>query len=235
MDSEYDSVTAFHYASYRPPLHSVILKECLKGNLYDFGLDIGSGTGQSSIALADFCDTVAGIDPSTDMLSKGIIHPKVTYSFFDSTRVDFEDNTFSIITLAGSLWYAKSQELLNEIVRVGSEDAIVLVYDFEVLLNDILVGIGFETKPDESAVYNHQEDFSGLTMERMAIIRKGSERVQFKITSQDLAHLILSVKGQYTFLAQTHDTANLYHKIVERLPTISDAEANTFYTSYRIN
>ena len=68
---EYDKITAFHYASYRPPLHSKILKRCLVDRFYDSGLDIGCGTGQSSIALSDFCNRVVGIDSSSEMISKG--------------------------------------------------------------------------------------------------------------------------------------------------------------------
>ena len=54
MNSEhYDSFTAMHYAAYRPPLHEVILDKTIEGK-FDLGLDVGCGTGTSSIALASF-------------------------------------------------------------------------------------------------------------------------------------------------------------------------------------
>ncbi|WP_324027541.1 hypothetical protein QSV08_06205 [Maribacter sp. BPC-D8] len=41
MAHEYDQTTAFHYASYRPSLHSQILKSYLHSDEYfEIGLDI---------------------------------------------------------------------------------------------------------------------------------------------------------------------------------------------------
>ena len=52
MDNEYDEITAYHYLKYRPPLHELILAKGLKADpTYVEGLDIGCGTGQSSIAF----------------------------------------------------------------------------------------------------------------------------------------------------------------------------------------
>jgi len=151
MSIEYDTTTALHYSSYRPSLHGNILKTFLGKKSFNLGLDIGCGTGQSAIALANFCHNVIGIDPSVDMISNGIAHPNIRYSLFDKSRIDFDDNTFDISTLAGSLWYAKSQMLLNEIVRVSSNNGLIFIYDFEVLLNDILSILGFETESDSDS------------------------------------------------------------------------------------
>lgn len=237
MIDEYDKITAKHYRAFRPPLHDIILEKSITNKTtHVLGLDIGCGTGQSSTMLAHFCNQVVGIDPSIDMISKGINHPNVSYSLFNKKHINFEDNTFDIITLAGSLWYAKSQELLNEVIRVGAEKANVIVYDFEVLLEDIRTKIGFDTKADDSS-YNHEEDFSGLDNNGIVILKKESERVQLQIAINDLAHLILSVKGQYTYLSEIYGRNELYKTIVNKLRSISDAahfdiQANTFFTSY---
>lgn len=117
-ETDYNAITARHYAAYRPPLHSLILGRCLEDeNKFTLGLDIGCGTGQSSIALYEFCERVIGIEPSTEMLSGALTHPHVDYVFFDQERIDFPDNSFDVVTLAGSLFYAKSQILLDEILR----------------------------------------------------------------------------------------------------------------------
>jgi len=240
MPAEYDDITAFHYAAYRPSLHSDILKRCLGNESYDSGLDIGCGTGQSAIALADSCNSVVGIDPSEDMISKAIPHAKIGYSRFDKQRIASKDNTFDIITLAGSLWYAKSQELLDEIIRVGCENAVVLVYDFEVLLKDALTKVGADTASDIENSYNHQEDFSGLNGNTLTLIEKSSDRVSKQIAIADLAHLILAVKRQYASLVERYGSSGLYDKLVLSLSSGSDSayftvQANTFATLYRIN
>jgi len=240
MSIEYDDITAFHYASYRPLLHQFILKKYLGSESFDSGLDIGCGTGHSAIALADFCNTIVGIDPSTDMISKGIVHPKVHYKFFDKNHIDFKDYTFDIITLAGSLWYAKSQKLLDEIERVSKQNATILVYDFELLLKDILIEMGFAAKDDTPARYNHQEDFSDLNLGKIELLKKDNQKVLIQINPSYLAHLLLSVKEQYTFLASIYGSYELYDKIVSRLNKMIttahfDIQANTFSSLYRIN
>ncbi|MFS4494059.1 class I SAM-dependent methyltransferase [Maribacter sp. 2308TA10-17] len=239
MAKEYDDITAFHYASYRPPLHSKILTRLLGNESYGSGLDIGCGTGQSSIALADFCDRVVGIDPSGDMISKGIKNSKVVYSFFDKTQISFNDASFDIITLAGSLWYAKSQQLLDEIVRVGGKHSKVLIYDFQVLLDDIFGKLGFEKKGDSSPEYNHQENFSGLDTSEIKKLNGGCESMLVQMTAKELAHLVLSVKKQYSFLANLYGSQKLYDTIVTKIdPDLHsrsfDIEADTFFTLYQI-
>jgi len=240
MSIEYDSITAYYYASYRPSLHDGILKLCLGNESFNNGLDIGCGTGQSSIALTNFCKKVIGIDSSAAMISKGIVHANVSYMVFNQQQFDFETNTFDMITLAGSLWYAKSENLLNEIVRVGTEHALVLVYDFEILLKDILDEIGFEKKASKKNPYNHEEDFTGLNTDKIMLIEKVSEETSLKIAISDLAHLILSVKEQYTSLQYLYGSDQLSKKIIDKLKLISNTEffiikAKTFATLYHLN
>ncbi|TMM55993.1 class I SAM-dependent methyltransferase [Maribacter algarum] len=238
MASEYDDITAFHYASYRPPLHRNILTSCLNRKSFTSGLDIGCGTGQSTIALADFCSTVVGIDPSTDMISNGITYPNVSYSLFNKSQIYFDANSFDIITLAGSLWYAKSQKLLDEIVRVGANNSSVLVYDFQVLLNDILTKLGFQAKEDSNG-YNHQENFAGLKTRMIDKLSEGCERIRFQMTAQELAHMVLSVKEQYQFFEGLYGFQEVYNTTVEKINAISNSksyaiEADTFFISYRL-
>lgn len=91
------------------------------------GLDIGCGTGQSSIALSNFCDQVIGVDPSREMLSKSLTHGNVTYKYSNCLHFNFPYRYFDIITLVGSLYYAKTQQLLNEIVRESKRSAKIII------------------------------------------------------------------------------------------------------------
>jgi ubiquinone/menaquinone biosynthesis C-methylase UbiE len=239
MTSEYDHITAFHYASYRPSLHARILTKCFGNKFYVSGLDIGCGTGQSSIALAGFCDSVVGIDPSEDMLSKVISHSKISYSYFDKTQIAFNDASFDIITLAGSLWYAKSQQLLNEIIRVGEKNAQVFIYDFQVLLDEVLAKLGFITQEDSLDDYYHQENFSGLNTSEIKKLTEGCERMKILMTAKELAHLVLSVKEQYLFFKDLFGEQDLFNIIVEKISSGMksngiDIQADTFFTHYQL-
>lgn len=63
MTDLYDRLTAIHYSANRPPLHLGILRQYLPDRQFATGLDIGCGTGHSSVALAAFYQRVIALDP----------------------------------------------------------------------------------------------------------------------------------------------------------------------------
>ncbi len=142
MPTEYDPITAKHYAAYRPCLHLPILQKCIKNEHYALGLDIGCGTGQSALALTNFCNKVIAIDPSESMLQNAMPHNQIEYQHCNGQDLQFEANIFDCITFAGSLFYAKSQHLLNEVEKVAKPNAQVIIYDFMVLLDPTLEQLG---------------------------------------------------------------------------------------------
>lgn len=239
MSSEYDSITAKHYAAYRPALHEMILKKCLVPDRdFQLGLDIGCGTGHSSIALSKFCHKVIGIDPSIGMIENAIEHSKIEYQIFNGANLDFESNTFELITFAGSLHYAKSQKLLDEVVRVTKIDGLVLVYDFEILLANVLNELGFKTNGNQS--YDHEADFSGLNGNNISLLKTEEENVSLQIGPQDLGHLLLSVKEQYEFFQKELKKTSVYSELVQHLEESSSSDinnisANLYYKVYSIS
>ena len=73
--SEYTTDIATHYKSFRPPLHEILLKRSLKNQRFESALDIGCGTGNSTIALAKYCASVTGYDPNKSMIQYSESHP----------------------------------------------------------------------------------------------------------------------------------------------------------------
>jgi len=235
MSLEYDKITAHHYAAYRPLLHAQILQEVLSSkNKADLGLDVGCGTGQSSIALTNFCKKVIGIEPSQEMLDKVIVHPNVKYAYYDCEHIAYEDNLFDIVTFAGSLFYGKSQLLLDETIRVSKNNGQTITYDFNILLDPVLESIG--VKPNVHTInYNHSEDFSGLRTNNMELVNKTEKPVQLEISTTNLTHLLLSSKDNYSLLQAYFGSNNLYQKVLEALQdNTTDIEAMTYITSYKV-
>ncbi len=220
MASEYDQITAFHYAAFRPSLHLPILKQCLeKGVEHSLGLDVGCGTGQSSIALTNFCKKVIGIEPSKEMLEKSIKHPRIVYSHYNRQNFDFPDNYFDLITFAGSLYYAKSQQLLDEIVRVGKNASQMIIYDFELSLDTILEMLNLEPTFAQESHYDHQVNFDGLNQEHIKV------EMEFK--------------GNYNLLLESFGKDDLYNTVSQKLRARIKSEntlidAKTYSTVYRI-
>lgn len=239
MTSEYDQVTVFHYAAFRPALHLIILKECFaKEEVFALGLDIGCGTGQSSIALTNFCNQVIGIDPSKEMLQKSIKHPNVEYTHYNQQNFDFSDDFFDIVTLAGSLYYAKSQTLLDEIVRVTKNASKIIVYDFELLLEVILEKLNMGNVPKQELYYDHQVNFDGLNQAHIHLEKGYKDYLSLEISISNLSHLLLSSKTHYHLLLQSFKKENLYIELSQKLYSIFKTEnilvdAITYSTVYQ--
>lgn len=235
---EYDPVTAFHYAAFRPDLHGPILAQCLgAGKIYATGLDVGCGTGQSAIALSTNCEKVVGVEPSTAMLEKTLSHPKVSYLLFNGRDIDFPENTFDLIAFAGSLYYAKSQSLLDEVLRVCKDGGKIIVYDFDISLEGILGSLGADLAAIPESGYDHQVDFSGLTQPGLTLEKRLKTSLPLEIALTDLAHLLLSVKAYYCALVATFGRDGLYDSLVKKLFVLYTSEstlvqAKAFATVY---
>ncbi|MEM6316027.1 MAG: class I SAM-dependent methyltransferase [Bacteroidota bacterium] len=239
MSKEYDQITAEHYAAYRPNLHETILNQYFKGEKsYRLGLDVGCGVGQSAIALTSFCEQVIGIEPSRAMLSQAIPHPKVTYQHYDGLSFDFPDHHFDVITFAGSLFYAKSPALLDEVIRVCQNEAVVVLYDFDLSLDFVLKALGV-TLSEPAIAYDHQANFDDLPSNYLIHQKEIQQSINISIAIENIAHLLLSVQSSYVEIAKIFEVNNLHQHVTEKLSTIFESNnlivaTKTYLTTYQI-
>lgn len=236
MSDEYNDQVSKHYAAYRPPIHGLILKQAIESikPSFDNGLDIGCGTGLSSHALAEICNNVVGIDPSSDMLASASSTIGVSFIQGTGDNLPFTDSSVDIITFAGSLSYAKSDKLVDEILRVGNEDVTVVAYDFEVLLDDVLTSLGI-TLPPSSSSYNHAENFSEF--EVLTEIASYQSRLVIPVTSPQLAHVLFSSSKRFALLVERFGSDNTFNTVVKTLGVDRHQEINVdiYYSTYRSN
>ncbi len=233
---EYGLKTAFHYAAYRPPLHAKILSVALPGNSkFAFGLDVGSGTGYSSIALKQYCEFVFGVDPSDEMREQATAHPSIQYLSGSGESIPLDNSCADIITLAGSLSYTNKPIAAKEFCRVAKPNATIVVYDFEVLLAPVLANLGVDLEPTSSD-YNHSENLSGTEgLEEVAVC---SDKLCLALTPQQLAHTVLSSEVYYLSLRDKLGEKDLYERLVEKLTgtnSFRSIDAKIYYSVYLFN
>lgn len=231
----YDANAARHYAAYRPPLHSMILgRALLRGASFDVGLDVGCGTGYSAVALAEYCKDVHGIDPSASMLERAIAHEKVQYVDGAAERIPLPSDAVDVITFAGSLFYVNVDVAGEEVRRVGRGRAIVIVYDFEILLDQVLRQCGIDPEATASG-YDHSKNFSGVPgFDEVAV---KSERVGVPMSPTEMAHVLLSDSHRYDRLAERYRTSDPFAAVVEELRASHGrvaVEADLYYSTYRL-
>jgi SAM-dependent methyltransferase len=186
----YDETIAIHYAAYRPPIHEIILNRVLEDDYNaTAGLDIGCGTGRSSIALKKYCDHVVGIDPSEQMLGNARAREGIEYVTASGEKLPLGTEAVGLVTIAGSINYMNRMLLIDEINRVCISDALVLVYDFDVDLDGIKKYLNLDIV-DDSFEYNHSANLGESPYLQLRIM--DDDVVFVQVSASEIAHLLLA-------------------------------------------
>lgn len=129
---------AERYASGRPYFHPLAIERiralCCPTGRVARALDVGCGTGRSSIALLDIADEIVGVDSSAEMLIRAQQNPRVSYVCGQAESLPFEDASFEFITVALAFHWFDRERFLAEagrILRIGG---------WLVIYNDVFAG-----------------------------------------------------------------------------------------------
>lgn len=123
------------YASHRPYYHPLVMNKVRQylnlKNTCDAALDVGCGTGLSTIALKALADNVIGIDGSAEMIAvaEASGHKQVTYRHAPAEALPFEAESFDLITACGSINWIDRAKFFLEARRVLREPGWVILYD----------------------------------------------------------------------------------------------------------
>lgn len=235
---EYDSITAKHYAAWRPPLHRQILAKVFSpSERFQRGLDMGCGTGHSTHALSAYCDEVIGVDPSQQMIDLAEGNDRVRFvtqtDYVVGIDQGFGDGKFDIFTFAGSLHYQQPDRIIEDIFALAKDVATVLVYDFEIRLEEVVQRLFGQALPDSD--YDHQKNFAGVSKGNLREVMRHEERLYFSASAEELAHLFLSVKPWRDTWLSGESHASLTQRLMLHTPhTRGLLAADTYLTRYAI-
>ncbi len=233
MSDQYNNEVSKHYAAYRPPIHQRILELILKDRETSaFGLDIGCGTGVSTQALSPYCAEVLGVEPSEAMLSQAQQVSNGRYLQGDGETIPLAASCADLVTFAGSLYYAKSAALVEELRRVTTDGALIVVYDFEVQLSGFMQQLGIEL-PSSSSGYDHEINFSDC--QQMKQWRCEQQRVELTLSSQQLAHVLFSSSTRYQYLLEKFGQQETFERVLDALNQVSDehlVSVDCYFSTY---
>lgn len=235
--SDYGEAIAKHYAAYRPSLHEIILERALgSGVQYQLGLDIGCGTGRSSVALKTVSKEVLGAEPSREMLEEAIPAAGIRYQWFDGKDLGGLSQS-DLVTFAGAWVYAGSQHMVDQLASVATHT--ILLYDFEVLLGPILNDLDLHLKAVEPSGYNHAANFSPYEAAYVTLKDQQAVVIKFEVSHDQLAHLILADQGRYAELSSMFPDQDLFtvihQRISDRFPADLSLPANCYWSRYQVN
>jgi SAM-dependent methyltransferase len=113
---------AARYASGRPRAQGRVLQvlaDCLQEQLpVGDALDVGCGTGHSTVALVPFARRITGVDPSSEMLAQATRHPDVRYVKGYAESLPFRSAYFDLLTVSAAYHWFDHEKFLMEAARV---------------------------------------------------------------------------------------------------------------------
>jgi ubiquinone/menaquinone biosynthesis C-methylase UbiE len=122
---------AKRYNSYRPKVHSILIdwiKNIVGMRQFENAIDIGCGTGDSTLPLLDISRTVIGIDTSDEMLkyakNKGINVRNISYEEIP------EQNHYDLINTCMAFHWFDMTTAISTFKRISTNHAIWLISNF---------------------------------------------------------------------------------------------------------
>jgi SAM-dependent methyltransferase len=129
---------AERYAIGRPFFHPLAIKKvraiCCAGGRIDRALDVGCGTGQSTLALLEVADEIVGVDNSAEMLSHASHHERIRHIEAQAEQMPFGEASFGLVTVALAFHWFDRQRFLLEARRVLRPGGWLVIY------NDVFCG-----------------------------------------------------------------------------------------------
>lgn len=128
------------YATYRPQPPTIILDmftQLIQQERPRLVVDLGSGTGLSTILWAGRADQVIGIEPNADMLRQAEEQrsernlTNVRYQAGRSTQTGLEHGSADIVTCSQSLHWMEPNETFAEVARILRPGGLFAAYDYD--------------------------------------------------------------------------------------------------------
>lgn len=125
--------SARRYAEGRPD-YSTLVSDIVRRLIgddasLDLAIDVGSGTGISTMAIAPLARRVVGVEPSPAMVDLAIPADNVTYRIGTAEDLPVEDSAADLIAVGSALHWFDQERFLVEASRVARPEAWLVVYD----------------------------------------------------------------------------------------------------------
>ncbi|HVU33373.1 MAG TPA: methyltransferase domain-containing protein [Opitutaceae bacterium] len=126
------AAVAARYAASRPAGHDrvlQVLRQTLAAELpFAHALDVGCGTGSSSVALLPYAETITGVDASSEMLAQACRHPRIHFHKAHAEALPFRSDTFDLVTVSSAYHWFDHHLFLAEAARVIRAGRCLVLY-----------------------------------------------------------------------------------------------------------
>jgi SAM-dependent methyltransferase len=145
------------YAKFRPVYPDALFTYLASTvRSHDLAFDVGTGSGQAAVALAEHFKRVIATDPSQKQLDAAVPHPKVTYQQGPAERLPAEKGSVDLLTAAQAFHWFKREEFFKEADRVLKPGGVLALWTYSMT----------EISPDvDRTVHRLYEDLLGTFWE----------------------------------------------------------------------
>lgn len=122
------------YARFRPGYPSELvdaLADLAPGT--GTAVDVGCGTGQLTVRLADRFADVVGVDPSASQIAAASAHPHVRYVVAPAERLPVDDTSADLVTAAQAAHWFRLPAFYAEARRIARPGAVLALVSYGVL------------------------------------------------------------------------------------------------------
>jgi ubiquinone/menaquinone biosynthesis C-methylase UbiE len=123
---------AARYAEVRPFFHEEVaerIRTFTRVSRFHRALDVGCGSGQSSIALAAMAGHVIAIDASQGMLNHAILRPNISYQLGFAEQLNFRAGEFDLISVGSALHWFDQDSFFAQCQNVLAPAGVLAVYN----------------------------------------------------------------------------------------------------------
>ncbi|UQE73363.1 class I SAM-dependent methyltransferase [Gordonia sp. PP30] len=96
-------------------------------------VDVGCGTGQFTALLAEYFDTVIGLDPSLDQLANAAVRPEIEYRAAPAEATGLPDGGADLITVAQAAHWFDLPVFYDEVRRIAADGAVLALITYGVV------------------------------------------------------------------------------------------------------
>jgi SAM-dependent methyltransferase len=123
---------AARYTKVRPFFHDEVadrLRAFAGVHRFRSALDVGCGSGQSSVALAAIADRVIAVDASQGMLSHAAVRPNIVYQLGFAEQLNFAPAEFDLVSVGSALHWFDQDRFFAQCRKVMAPLALLAVYN----------------------------------------------------------------------------------------------------------
>lgn len=134
--ADHFSVVAAKYAAYRPRYPRALVDALADRSPPGAALDVGCGSGQLTVALAERFERVIGVDPSQAQLDAAQAHPRVVYRCAPAEATGLPDGSAALVVAAQAAHWFDWPRFVAEVARVARPGALVGLVTYGLLIVD---------------------------------------------------------------------------------------------------